>query len=50
MSEEHRKNARESNRQKHEEGQARKRRDKGGEKGDARRHRQQRKRQRPDKE
>ena len=47
MSEEHKKNARPSSRGKHEAGQARKRRDAGGEMGDKRRKRQQRKRRRP---
>jgi hypothetical protein len=47
MSEEHQKNARPSSRERHEEGQTRKRRDAGREKGDVRRKRQQRKRRRP---
>ena len=44
MSDDHRKNARPSNREKHEKGQARKRKDAGKEKGDLRRKKQQRKR------
>jgi hypothetical protein len=48
--EEHRKNARPSSREKHEEGLARKAKDKGREKGDKRRKHQPRKRRRPDKE
>ena len=47
MSAEHTKNLRRSAREKHEEGQARKRRDAGQEKGDQRRKKQQRKRRRP---
>ena len=47
MSEEHQKNARPSTRGKHEKGQARKRQDASGEKGDRRRKKQQRKRRRP---
>lgn len=47
MSEEHKKNARPSSREKHEQGQSRKRKDAGGEKGDKRRKKQQRKRPRP---
>jgi len=47
MSEDHRKNARSSTREDHEEGQSRKRRDAGSEKGDEKRTRQQRKRSRP---
>lgn len=47
MSEEHRKNVRPSTRAQHEEGQARKRKDAGREKGDRRRRRHQRKRRRP---
>jgi hypothetical protein len=50
MSEEHKKNARPSSRGKHEKGQARKKRDSDGEKGDKRRKKQQRKRRRPDQE
>jgi hypothetical protein len=46
MTEEHKKNARPSSREKHEEGQARKRRDSGKEKGDVRRKRRNRKRSR----
>jgi hypothetical protein len=47
MAEEHQKNARPSSREKHQEGQARKRQDAGREKGDQRRKGQQRKRRRP---
>jgi hypothetical protein len=47
---EHEKNARPSSREAHEEGQARKQRDAGNEKGDKRRKRQQRKRPRPKEE
>lgn len=47
MGEEHKKNARPSSRGKHEKGQARKQRDAGGEKGDQKRKKQQRKRPRP---
>jgi hypothetical protein len=50
MSEEYHKNARPSSREKHEQGQARKRKDAGREKGDTRRKRQQRKRARPPQE
>lgn len=50
MSEEHLTNARPSNREKHEEGQARKRKDAATEKGDKRRTRQHRKRSRPQEE
>ena len=50
MSKEHQKNARPSSRGKHEEGQARKLKDKGKEKADKRRKKQQRKRPRPQKE
>jgi len=50
MGEEHRKNARPSTRANHDEGQARKRKDAGREKGDKRRKVQQRKRRRPQKE
>ena len=46
MPEEHSRNARPSSREKHQEGQARKRKDTGGEKGDKRRKRQERKRKR----
>lgn len=47
MSEKHQKNATPSNREKHQHGQARKKKDAGGEKGDKRRSKQQRKRPRP---
>ncbi len=47
MGEEHQKNARPSSREKHEEGQTRKQKDAGGEKGDKRRTKQRRKRPRP---
>jgi hypothetical protein len=47
MAEEHQKNARPSTREKHEEGQTRKDRDAGKEKGDKRRKRQTRKRSTP---
>ena len=47
MGEEHQKNARPSTREDHDEGQARKERDAGKEKGDKKRQRQQRKRPRP---
>jgi hypothetical protein len=50
MGEEHQKNARPSTRVDHEEGQARKQRDAGTEKGDKRRSKQQRKRPRPQEE
>lgn len=50
MTEEHRKNSRPSTREPHEEGQARKRKDAGREKGDEQRKKQQRKRARPQKE
>jgi hypothetical protein len=46
MGEEHKKNARSSSREKHEQGQARKSKDAWGEKGDKRRKKQQRKRRR----